>query len=272
MLPVEKMPDEVSKNLLGVLTDIDDTITTDGRLPSVAYGMLERLSSEGLMVIPVTGRPAGWCDMIARFWPVAGVVGENGAVAMRYDRTGNKMRRTSFLDDRQREESKKKLAALAEKILKEIPGAALASDQQYRESDLAIDYCEDVEDLGEDNVQRIVRLFQESGATAKVSSIHVNGWIGDWDKLAMTKRFLAEEYQIDMESKKERFVFCGDSPNDAPMFGYFPHACGVANVKGHEGMMDHLPTYVASAKGALGFVEIGEKIISGRNLRPQADI
>ena len=141
----------------------------------------------------------------------------------------------------------------------------MALDQQYREADLAIDFCEDVPPLQKEDVQRIVDHFHAVGAVAKVSSIHVNGWFGDWDKLTMTKKFLAREFGIDLESDRDRFVYCGDSPNDAPMFGFFPNACGVANVADFLGKMEALPTFIAKSHGAEGFVEIGEKILAARS-------
>ena len=263
--PVSEIPESACRKLIGIMTDIDDTITTDGQLPAAAYVMLEKLSQAGLLVLPITGRPAGWCDMIARFWPVAGVVGENGALALRYDRSTRKMRRLLSMDGAERDANRAKLDALGKTILAAVPGAALASDQQYREADLAIDFCEDVEPLASADIDRIVEHFNAAGAVAKVSSIHVNGWFGNWDKLTMAKRLLAEEFAINLEAARERFVYCGDSPNDAPMFGYFPYACGVANV------VDYLPTiaappkFIAHARGASGFAEIGERILKALN-------
>jgi HAD superfamily hydrolase (TIGR01484 family) len=266
MAPIDELPLEICRNVIGVLTDIDDTITTEGRLHAAAYTMLERLSDAGVLVIPITGRPAGWCDMIARFWPVAGVVGENGAFAMRYDHNQRKMRRVFIADRATRAKNRRKLDALASVILQDIPGTALASDQHYREADLAIDFCEDVPPLEEDQVDRIVAHFHAAGAVAKVSSIHVNGWFGDWDKLTMSKQFLATEFGFDLDAQKNRFIYCGDSPNDAPMFGFFPNACGVANVTDFVGKMEALPAFVAPSRGGDGFIEIGEKILAARTV------
>ncbi|MCY4179534.1 MAG: HAD-IIB family hydrolase [Litoreibacter sp.] len=264
MAPISELSDAVCRNLIGVMTDIDDTVTTDGQLPADAYAMLERLTEAGLLVVPITGRPAGWCDMIARFWPVAGIVGENGALAMRYDRKARKMHRTLNMDGPLRDQNRAKLNALADTILAEVPGSALASDQQYREADLAIDFCEDVEPLAQEDVDRIVSHFKAVGAVAKVSSIHVNGWFGDWDKLTMSKRFLSEAFEIDLETQRDRFIYCGDSPNGGPMFGFFPYSCGVANVADFLGRMEALPRYIAPSHGGAGFVEIGERILSAR--------
>src|SRR5262249_57511345 len=79
MEPLDSFPMAARRRIRGVLADIDDTITTDGKLTAAAYGALERLQAAGFRVVPITGRPAGWCDHIARMWPVDAVVGENRA-------------------------------------------------------------------------------------------------------------------------------------------------------------------------------------------------
>jgi HAD superfamily hydrolase (TIGR01484 family) len=264
MRPVSSLPAEVARNLVGLFTDIDDTITTEGQLPAAAYGALERLHDAGLKVVPITGRPAGWCDMVARFWPVDGVVGENGAFYFRYDHTARKMIRHFAANPAERAGNRRKLEALGERILREVPGAAIASDQLYREADLAIDFCEDVEPLPPQAIDRIVALFHEAGAVAKVSSIHVNGWFGQYDKLSMTRVFVRDALGLDLEAAKAKFVFCGDSPNDEPMFRFFPYGCGVANVRDFTSRMEALPAFVSEARGGEGFVEIANRILSAR--------
>ena len=264
MQPIATFPTQAARGLLGVFTDIDDTLTTEGQLPAAAYAAVERLHQAGLAVVPITGRPAGWCDMAARFWPVAGVVGENGAFYFRYDHKTKKMARYFIASEAERAENRRKLAALGTHILGAVPGSAIAADQLYREADLAIDFCEDVPPLPNEAVDRIVRLFEEAGATAKVSSIHVNGWFGRYDKLSTTRIFVHDVFGLDLETAKERFVFCGDSPNDAPMFGYFPYACVVANVGDFIGRIAALPAYVAPSRGGAGFVEIAERILGSR--------
>ena len=183
-----------------VLTDIDDTLTLHGRLPAVAYAAMEELSAAGLKVVPITGRPAGWCDHIARMWPVDGVVGENGAFWFRHDPEKRRLIRRFLVDDATRRTNRGRLDELAGRILAEVPGCALASDQLYREADLAIDFCEDVVALPDAEVARIVALFEAAGCTAKVSSIHVNGWFGRYDKLTMTRLFLAEALGIELDA------------------------------------------------------------------------
>ncbi len=264
MRPLADMPSDTAAMISVVLTDIDDTLTTDGRLPADAYAALERLHRAGLAVAPITGRPAGWCDMVARFWPVDGVVGENGALYFTYDRDARKLRRVYAASEAERASNRRRLEAVREQVLAEVPGAAVSADQPYREADLAIDYCEDVRPLPADAVARIKAIFEENGATAKVSSIHVNGWFGDHDKLSMTRRFGAEVLSIDIDADRDRIVFCGDSPNDAPMFHHFPNACGVANVRDFAGRIEAEPAFVAPSRGAAGFVEIAAAILNAR--------
>jgi hypothetical protein len=264
MRPLSSLPVEIARNLIGVFTDIDDTLTTDGRLPAAAYAALERLHKSGLAIVPITGRPAGWCDMVARFWPVAGVVGENGAFYFRYDHAARRMIRHFAASEAERAENRRKLKGLAARILREVPGAAIASDQLYREADLAIDFREDVAPLPPEAVDRIVALFEEAGAVAKVSSIHVNGWYGAYDKLSMTRIFARDILGLNLEATRSLFVFCGDSPNDEPMFDFFPFACGVANVRDFAARMSALPAFVSEARGGTGFVEIANRILSAR--------
>ena len=262
--PLRDLPSAVCRGLRWVLADIDDTLTSDGRLEAAAYAALERLHDAGLHVVPITGRPAGWCDLIARFWPVDAVVGENGALCMRYDRGRRAMRTIFWQDGAERAASRLRLTALAERILREVPGTALASDQPYRACDLAIDIAEDVVPLPPAAVARVVALFAEAGASAKVSSIHVNGWFGDWDKLRMTRRLFAEQWDADLDAVREQVVFIGDSPNDAPMFGHFPHAVGVANVARYLDGIAAAPAYITAHPGGAGFVELAETILAAR--------
>jgi HAD superfamily hydrolase (TIGR01484 family) len=247
-----------------VLTDIDDTLTLHGRLPSSAYHALWRLADAGFLVVPVTGRPAGWCDMIARMWPVAGVVGENGALYFRYDLGGRRMLRRYWKNEAEREDDRRRLASIRTEVLRRVPGCAVAADQAYREADLAIDFCEDVPPLSQGEIEKIVACFTERGATAKISSIHVNGWYGDYDKLAMTKVFFSDIFQLDLDSLRRQVLYAGDSPNDAPMFGFFPHSVGVANILQFSGRLEHRPAWVTAGEGGDGFAELAEVLLARR--------
>ena len=264
MQPLAALAQDVRSNVLGVLTDIDDTLSSGGRMTAAAYSALEGLRDAGLRVLAITGRPAGWCDHIARMWPVDAVVGENGAFYMLYDAKARKLRTHFAAGAEERHLQRERLAAIAAKILREVPGCALASDQPYRASDLAIDYCEDVPPLLSAQAEQIAALMRAEGLTAKVSSIHVNGWFGNHDKLSMTRRLFADEFGIDLDAMRERFIFIGDSPNDAPMFGYFPYSVGVANVRRFGERLDAPPKYVTGGDAGAGFVELAELLLQSR--------
>ena len=264
MMALLDFPREAAGRVSCVLADIDDTVTTGGRLTAAAYKALEDLQQAGFAVVPVTGRPAGWCDLIARFWPVDGVIGENGAFYFRYDRAARRMQSRYWTSAPERARNRARLDALAGTILAAVPGAALASDQPYRASDLAIDFCEDVPRLGPDQVDAILRLFAEAGATAKASSIHVNGWFGAYDKLSMARAFLIEELGLAEDRLAASVVFVGDSPNDEPMFEAFPLSVGVANVLEGASRMRHLPTYITSGEGGAGFIELAQKLVADK--------
>lgn len=264
MKPLAELGFDALQNVEILLSDIDDTITTDGILTAQAYGALERLHQAGIKTVPITGRPAGWCDHIARMWPVDGVVGENGAFSMVYDRARKVMRQHSFADPETLRANRTRLDALSQRILETVPGTGLASDQPYRLADVAIDFCEDVPRLPEAAIDRIVALFKEAGAQAKVSSIHVNGWFGDYDKLAMTRVLLQHEFHLDIAADNQKIVFVGDSPNDEPMFGAFALSVGVANIRALAHRLQAKPHYVAEGHSGQGFVEVAERILQAR--------
>jgi HAD superfamily hydrolase (TIGR01484 family) len=248
-----------ARHLRGLLFDIDETLTTEGKLTAEAYTALERLKNAGKIVVPITGRPAGWCDHIARMWPVDAVVGENGAFYFRHTQ-GKLIRR--FQDDEQTRASRRaRLLAIGRRILDQVPGCALASDQPYRETDLAIDFCEDVPPLPLETAERIAALMRGEGLTAKISSIHVNGWFGGYDKLAMTKRLFEECFKCSPEVLQHEFAFVGDSPNDMPMFAWFDCSVGVANISRFSGQIETPPKYVTRGAAGAGFAELAAHLL-----------
>ena len=264
MRPLVEWPLASRRAIRIVLTDIDGTLTDDGRLGAPAYGALSGLDSAGIAVIPVTGRPAGWCDQIARIWPVAGVVGENGAFYFRHDRDARRMLARYWQSEEARAADRHRLDRLRSKILDAVPGAALASDQPYRVADLAIDFAEDVGPLDDPAIDRIVALFEAEGAQAKVSSIHVNGWFGSYDKLSMSRALLREQFDVDIDLENAAVAFIGDSANDAPLFKAFENAVGVANVRDHLARIADPPAWLCAAAGGAGFVEFADALLQAR--------
>ena len=246
-----------ARGVRAVLFDIDDTLTTEGKLTAGAYAALERLRGAGLHTVPVTGRPAGWCDHMARMWPVDAVVGENGAFY--FCHAEGKLHRRYQDSEATRRENLERLDIIAKKILASVPGTALAADQAYRETDLAIDYCEDVPALPLEAAERVAALMRAAGLTAKVSSIHVNGWFGTYDKLAMSRVLFRERFALDLDAANAAVVFVGDSPNDQPMFDFFRNSVGVANVRRFR--LEKEPKYVTSKPAGSGFEELAAHLL-----------
>lgn len=265
---VSSFPQSVARDLQVVFTDIDGTLTEGGKLLPEAFEALWMLHRAGIAVVPVTGRPAGWCDAMVRQWPVAGVVGENGAFATwetsedeAEGETLEPRRLVTLVHPATGPDAAARLAEVREAILREVEGARVASDQPYRRFDLAIDFCEDPPDLGLEGARRIRDVFTRYGAHAKISNIHVNGWFGDYDKRSMVEVFCQRRFGWSLSTRLDACTYCGDSPNDEPMFALFPHAVGVANIADFTDELVHPPAYVCNERGGLGFCELADTIL-----------
>jgi hypothetical protein len=261
-LPLSQASPQELKNVRGVCLDIDDTLSTHGKLTAEAYTALWKLKEAGFHVVPITGRPAGWCDHFARFWPVDAIVGENGAFTF-YMKDGVRKRIDTPAQDTP-EALKKRLWALAEKVRARFPHARWASDQDYREYDLAIDFCEDVPAWPRADIDALLKLCHDEGAHAKLSSIHVNTWFGDYDKRKGFEYWLKSSEAPQGVPAWDQWLFIGDSPNDEPMFAAFPYTVGVANLKNYLDRLKHPPRWITSKESGAGFAEMAEKLIAAR--------
>ncbi|MBC7792349.1 MAG: HAD family phosphatase [Clostridia bacterium] len=282
MRDVGLLQTEGARGVKVVLTDIDDTLTVQGKLVQEAYDALWSLHAAGIAVVPVTGRPAGWCDAIVRQWPVDAVIGENGAFVY-YERNGvlaAQFHPNALADEKELDKTdpharppssfpshdmieaiRERLTPARDAVLARFPLARVAKDQPYRIFDLAIDFREEPPDLGFEVAEEIRAELTRHGLTAKVSSIHVNAWFGKYDKLAMSRRVVRDLFKV---TSPEQVVFVGDSPNDAPMFGGFPLSVGVANVRRFGNRMECFPQYVTHAEGGAGFAEVVRVLLDAK--------
>jgi HAD superfamily hydrolase (TIGR01484 family) len=249
----------------GVLTDIDDTLTTDGAITSEAQAALQALRAAGLPVFAITGRPAGWSEAFALAWPVDAIVAENGAVALWRGADGS-LHKDWLQDAATRRTNSARLQAVAQRVLAELPHARLSQDSPGRETDIAIDHSEFAHLSGAD-IARVVQLMREGGLNATVSSIHINGWLGDHHKLEGARWIVRERLGRDLEAELDRWVYVGDSTNDALMFGHFPHSVGVANIARFWSQLTHLPRYVACGERGAGFAEVAQAVLLAREGR-----
>jgi HAD superfamily hydrolase (TIGR01484 family) len=260
MLPFSACPAAALGNIEGVLTDIDDTLTTDGRLTADVLAAMEALRARGIKVIPVTGRPFGWTYPLARLWPVDAVIAENGA-AYTYVDIAQRQQIVYYTDDATRAAHRARLMHAMAKVAQALPHIVPAQDNFARVGDVAFDVAENVPRLDNASVKALVALLKNAGLRTAVSSIHAHGWVGEYDKCTMSLRCLAEVFNVDAARAKARWAFIGDSMNDAPMFGYFDLSVGVANVRAFETSLPHLPRYITQASHGAGFIEFANLLL-----------
>lgn len=266
MRPIADMERAALAGLALVLTDVDGTLTHDGRLWPPVFTAMARLRAAGIGVAAVTGRSAGWCDHLARQWPVDGVVGEGGAFWFACDADGSRMAQRFLQPASERAANAARLSAVAAAVLARFPKARPASDQPYRLVDYAIDYSEDVGPLPVAEAVAMVEAFKAAQVSAAMSGSHVNAWIGTFDKLTMTRDLLQQRFGLEVERDNERIAYIGDSLNDAPMFAAFGLSVGVANVRRFLDRLPAAPAYVTTAEGGAGFVEFAEAVLAARGL------
>ena len=261
MKPLSSWPRSAREKIVGVFTDIDDTLTTEGAITPDALQALHSLKANGLMVIPITGRPVGWSIPFATTWPVNAIVAENGAVALVHNTQTKQVTKIYQQDLATRTRNYQHMQGIAQRVLKEIPGTAMAQDSPGRETDIAFDHSE-FHRLTQDQIQQVVQLLQQEGMTATISSIHINAWFGDHNKWHGAQWILKELTGRNLKQEIEQWVYVGDSTNDQVMFEHFTHSVGVANIKRFEKELKHLPKYIAEHERGAGFAELASVLLT----------
>lgn len=257
---MKPLAQSVSADFAGVdfvLTDMDDTLTYRGRLSGATYAALERLHTGGIKVIPVTAAPAGWCDQMARMWPVDAVIGENGGISMR--RNGRDVERAYWHGVAALGEVQTRLQQLRDEALARLPSVRLAADQPFRLTSLAFERPatpEATADLG--------AFLRTSGADTTINSLWVLAWLGGYDKLTAARRLMRDVYGVDVDAQRERIVYVGDSTNDAPMFRHFQRSVGVSTVVEYLSEIEQPPAWITHGPGGDGFVEVADAVLSAR--------
>jgi len=262
LLPLRQWSAAARANLVGVFTDIDDTLTTEGAITPDALQALADLKAAGLHVVAITGRPVGWSEPFVSAWPVDSIVAENGAVAL-LPLPGGRLQKRYQQDAATRAANFARMQAVLARIEREIPGARRATDSAGRETDIAIDHSEFTA-LDEDTIARVVALMRGEGMHATVSSIHINGWYGDNDKLEGARWITRELWGRTLDEEIDRWAYVGDSTNDQLMFRSFAHSIGVANVARFVPQLEHLPRYVTQGERGAGFAEAVRAVLAAR--------
>ncbi|WP_092002489.1 HAD-IIB family hydrolase [Polaromonas sp. OV174] len=264
-------PLEARRRITGVLTDIDDTLTTEGAITPEALQALAALKAAGLHVIPITGRPVGWSEPFALVWPVDAIVAENGAVALISSKKGlqplsdgrKQLSRRYQQDEATRLANYARMQEVAQRVTREVAGAVLAEDSPGRETDIAIDHSEFVQ-LPPEQITQAVQIMRSEGMNATVSSIHINGWFGAHNKLEGARWIVRELLGRELDQEMEQWVYVGDSTNDQLMFQAFANSVGVANVRRFEAQLSHKPRYITEGERGAGFAEVAAAVLAAR--------
>ncbi|MFO1193390.1 MAG: HAD-IIB family hydrolase [Rhodoferax sp.] len=249
------------RQLIGVFTDIDDTLTTEGAITPDALKALQQLRDAGLPVVAITGRPVGWSEPMARHWPVNAIVAENGAVALVPQPDG--LQRLYLQDADTRARNRARMDAVSARLLREVPGARLAQDSPGRETDIAIDHSEFTH-LPQAAIDQVVQIMRSEGMAATVSSIHINGWFGTHDKRVGARWIVQQLWGRALDDELARWAYVGDSTNDQRMFEVFPNAVGVANIARFLPQLTHRPQYVTRQPRGAGFAEVAQAVLAAR--------
>ena len=244
---------------IGVFTDIDDTLTTEGVITPEALQALADLKAAGLHVVPITGRPVGWSAPFVQSWPVDAIVAENGAVGLLPD-PAHGLRKIYQQDAATRARNFARMQAVGQRVLREVPGAQLSQDHAGRETDIAIDHSE-FKHLPPSAIEAVVRTMQAAGMTATVSSIHINGWYGEHNKLSGARWIVQQLWGRDLDAEMHRWVYVGDSTNDQVMFEHFTHSVGVANIQRFAAQLTHPPRYVTPGERGAGFAQVAQHLL-----------
>jgi HAD superfamily hydrolase (TIGR01484 family) len=259
--PLSALPEAAARAVRGVLTDIDDTLTDAGALDPQAFAALEALRAAGVPVIAITGRPKGWSEPFARDWPLEAIVAENGAVALFQE--GGALVVEYAQDTATRATNARRLAAAAERVQRDVPGSRLARDSAGRVTDIAVDHSE-FEHLTPAQIEQVVAAMRAEGLHATVSSIHVNGWYGDHDKLSGARWIVRRRLGRDLDAERAAWVYVGDSTNDQLMFGHFELSVGVANLMRFAAELRTWPAYMAPGERGTGFADVARRILEAR--------
>jgi hypothetical protein len=269
MKPISRLPEEEARALHGVLFDLDDTLLTHGLLTRAAYDALWALHDAGLALVAVTGRPSGWGAVIARQWPIAGAVTENGAVHLVRWSAGVDVR--DACSEAERASRRDRLRALVERVRVAVPEATLSDDVGARRSDVTWDVGER-RALPAERVCAVAREIAAAGARSSLSSVHLHATFDADDKASGAVRFCAQELGVEPGRAIARFAFVGDSGNDAPCFAAFRSTFGVANVRASVPRLSVPPRYVATREMGEGFVEVASEILARRGSTPRAPV
>ena len=253
-LPFIGFSDEERKNIEYVISDVDDTITKNGKLYPLVLDAMYRLKMSGRTIVLVTGGSTGWGDAYIRQWPVDAVICESGAVMLCHDRNGGI---TSIINPViKKDEVMEKRRALIERTAP----YPFSSDQCARVFDIAYDKAM----MTDGEIRTLKNILSAHGANSAESSIHINAWFGTYNKKSALKFFMEKCLSIKEGEYLKKSIYLGDSFNDQPLFRYIPVSIGMHTVEERRDGFEYLPLYITTGTSGDGWVEVVNALVEGR--------
>ncbi|PLY37554.1 HAD family hydrolase [Pectobacterium carotovorum] len=258
MILIDNVKNEELRDIRFVLTDMDETLTYQGRLQARTYESLERLQDAGIKVIPVTAASAGWADQMARMWPVDGVIAENGGLFLirntrNHDIDRHYWHEDEFLNNRQQ------LRKIQRLIQHQLPWLEVSDDQDFRLTSIAFKLPSVPK-----KIQLLVDELKKYGCSYTINNLWVLGWLGQYDKLLMSRRILNRFYALEESDEQESVYYSGDSLNDAPMFKFYKKSLGMNSINNILKDMPALPSWISKFPGGKGFVDGAIRILNAK--------
>lgn len=230
-----------------IATDMDGTLTQQGKFTASLLQAFEDLSAAGIPVLIVTGRSAGWVSGLATYLPIAGAIAENGGLF--YPEHSAEPRLLTALPDLV--QHRQQLANAYQNLKSKFPQIQESTDNQFRLTDWTFDN----RDLTVSQLESLATLCSSLGWGFTYSSVQCHIKPASQDKAVGLIQVLQKYFP---QYKLEEVLTVGDSPNDASLFNpeLFPLSVGVANVLDYADELIYKPAYVTTASEGKGFCEL----------------
>jgi len=240
------------KNSCLIATDMDGTLTQQGKFTASLLQAFEDLSLADIRVLIVTGRSAGWVNGLVSYLPVVGAIAENGGLFY-LSENDQPVALTPIAD---LAEHRQQLADAYQCLKSEFPQIQESTDNRFRLTDWTFDN----RNLSLTELTRLDALCSAMGWGFTYSSVQCHIKPAAQDKAAGLMQVLQKYFP---EYKAEQVVTVGDSPNDASLFNpqLFPVSVGVANVLDYAKELIYQPAYVTKAAEGEGFCELAQYLI-----------
>lgn len=247
------LPQHILDSIKLIATDMDGTLTVEGKFPAALGQALGDLQAAGLAVVIVTGRSAGWVSGLAHYLPIQGAIAENGGLFYSQpDVPGSVLSNIPVLADHRAQ-----LAQTFRQLQSHFPHLQTTADNAFRITDWTFDNPGfDPKDL-----DKMARLCEEMGFDFTYSTVqcHIrpSGQNKQTGLLTVLEHHLPEQYHLN------QVLTIGDSPNDQDLFDaqVFPHSIGVANLRHYLDHIEHHPQAITMSAEGLGFIEITKRLL-----------